>query len=432
MRGLGRRARLALALGAAGACAAAPARADLEGDARELTASFEKAGSVRRLTPRFVERGGLRPLLLPGDWLDPLREDCVTVVVLGAPSTTFLLRFLPARDALGWPAGEHPELSVGGAAQLVRCGVRKAMLGRLALEMRSPRAVVELIVARGERPFPPLTRVLTGRSPGAFAPLGVAGPRARSEPLESRVRAHSARARKQGASALGRRDLSADGSGRGRASFELEVGCHRVTVLGDDAANAPVDVDAELAVAASAEPVASDRSEAPDAVLSTCVGRKSVATVSFEGAAPSGAVTLLAERHELPTALPARWAPEDRARVAQALRQHQGPPVLGPLVWSARGVSGITLLPLELEPDACYVATAAAVRGRVSGIALSAELGQGQAQNHGGLDALGTTLAFCARGEAFARVTVEVRGEGAAWLFGLFRAGRAPVGEQAE
>lgn len=424
--------RTLAALGMSVACLAGSARADLEGDARGLAAGWAGSGEVRRLPARFVERGGLRPLLLPARFSDPLREDCVTVAVLGTPSSTFLLRFLPSSGALSWPDGEHPELSVAGAAQLVRCGVRKAMLDRLALEMRSPRGVVEVVVASGPRPFPPLTRLLTERAPGAIAAPGLAGPRALPEPVERRIASHTARARRDGASGVSERSVRADAAGRGRVRFELQPGCHRVTLLSDGAPGQNVDLDADLALGASAEPVASDRSEAADATLGACVAERAIATLTFQGSAPAGGARLLVEHYPLPAELPARWAPEERARIAQALRQHRGPSRLGAPLFTARGVSGITLLPLELEPDACYVAAVAAVRGQSAGVALSAELGRRQAQNHGGPDASGTLLAFCARGDTSARLSVEVRGDGVAWLLALFRAGRARVGEQAE
>ena len=90
------------------------------------------------------------------------------------------------------------------------------------------------------------------------------------------------------------------------------------------------------------------------------------------------------------------------------------------------------MLPLEIEPDGCYVAAVASTRGVSAGVALSAELGLRQAQNHGGLDGFATALSFCARGDPMVRFNVEVRGEGGAWLFALFRAGRSAVGERGE
>lgn len=425
-------ARLGVALIAA-ACAlwAAPARADLDRDVRDLGAAFEKSGAVRRLPARFVERGGLRPLLLPGEWLDPLKDDCITVVVLGSSSSTFVLRFLPTSDALTWPRGENPELSIAGGAQLVRCGIRKAMLSRLALEMRSPRGVIEVLVARGPRPFPPLTRVLPARSPGALGPPATAGPPARAEPIEGRLRAHTARARRDGAAAVAKRDMTADADGRGRALFELVPGCHRLTLLGAAGASLPTDLDADLMLGGDPEPAASDRSEATDAMVFACVGDKTIGTLSYRGATPQSSVTLLAEHYPLAEALPERWTADERARVSHVLWQHKSPRALAPVA-TARGVSGVTLMPLELDPSGCYLAVIASVRGQNAGVALSVELGERQAQNHGGPEGLGTALAFCARGEPVARFNLEVRGDGGAWLFSLFRAGKTAIGEQAE
>ena len=103
-----------------------------------------------------------------------------------------------------------------------------------------------------------------------------------------------------------------------------------------------------------------------DAGVVTGVCDEPPASLSYQGAPPKSAVTLVAERYPLPAGLPARWTGEERGRIAQALWQHRSPAVDLPVA-TARGVSGVTLLPLEIEPDGCYVAAVASTRGVSAG-----------------------------------------------------------------
>ncbi len=402
--------------------------ADLDADAARVARAFSGAGEVRRLSPRFAERGSVRPLLLPRDFLDPLREDCVTVVVLGSRSASFVLRFLPGKNGPDWPDGEHPELAVAGAGQLVRCGIRKSMLERLAVELRSPRGALEVVVAKGPRPFVPVTRVLGERAPGPVSLPEVAAPRSRPRALADRVRFHTLRARRSGARAIARRDITADESGRGSTRFVLEPGCHRLDLLSADGGPGGADLDADLWLAPSNEPVASDRTEASDAVLTTCVAEQRIASLLFQGARPGTDVTLLAEVHALPEGLPPTPWPEESAALARALGAGTRAPALERPVRVLRGATGVTLVSLELDPAACYVLAAAAWRGRDRALALALEVGARQAQNLGGSDSPGTTLSFCAEGEARAKVNVEARGEGVSFVLALWQKGRLSPG----
>ena len=80
------------------------------------------------------------------------------------------------------------------------------------------------------------------------------------------------------------------------------------------------------------------------------------------------------------------------------------------------GVGGLTALPIEVEPGACYLAAVAPIRGDSSGVGLAAAVGRQRAQNHGGPEGAGTTLAFCAEGEERALLEIETRGAGVVWL----------------
>jgi hypothetical protein len=408
-------------------------QADLDQDMTRLAAAWHDQGEVHRLAPHFVERGTIRPLFLQRELTNPLRDDCLTVVVMGVPSTSFVMRFLPARGALFWPEGEHPEASAAGAAQLVRCGVRKAMLDRLAIEMRSPRGLIEVLAVRTPRPLPPLAQVLEHRDPGPIAPLGVSGPAPLAAPLQSRVHAIESRVRRDGAADVARRSVSAGPDGAGEIALALAPGCHRLDLLATSAdAAIPVDVDADLISERDAELIATDRSENADATLPACVGEPTRVRLHFVGAPARGALTLLFARWDLPAGLPVSWGPTLRARMAEALQQHRGPKVEASPIYSSLGVSGITLLPIELDPGGCYLAAVAALRGDPSGVALSIERGRHQSQNHGGPGGPGTALAFCADGSSEALADVEVRGGGVSWLFALWPAGHHALGERGE
>ncbi|HLV21971.1 MAG TPA: hypothetical protein VKZ49_13850, partial [Polyangiaceae bacterium] len=151
-----------------GLLAAPASAADLGADAARLASSWARLGRVDRLEPRLLERGEIRPLLLPPGL--PKRVDegtCTTLVVLGALSTNFVLRFLPAEGRSPLAQGDWPEVSVAGAAELTRCGSRRGSLKRVVVEMRSPRGVLEfLVVETRGKPEPTLRSVLPHRDPG--------------------------------------------------------------------------------------------------------------------------------------------------------------------------------------------------------------------------------------------------------------------------
>jgi hypothetical protein len=410
------------------------ARADLEDDIQHLEKAWSPSGDVQRMKPRLLERGDIRPLLLPRAAVDTTSEECTTVVVLGSVSMSFVLRFLPARGALYWPEGEHPEQSIAGAAQLVRCGVRRSMLERLAVEMRSPRGVIEVLVARGSRPFPPLLRTLASREPGPIAPVGISGPRPVSPPLTDRLRAVEARAGRDGALAVDRRWYHAAQNGAGEIEVRLSEGCHRLDLLGAPAEDptTAVDIDTDLVAVGSGDVVAADHTESSDASVELCVGTASAFRLRFVGALPGLPVVLASTRFALPPGLPPSFSPQQSAKMAEALRQYHGPALTGSPVYTSLGVSGVTLLPIELEPGSCYLAAVTAVRGEASGVALSVEVGPFQSENRSPPGKDGATLAFCARGANHALVDVEARGAGVSWLLGLWSAGRIPLGEVAE
>src|SRR5690606_22881573 len=99
-------------------------------------ASWSKTKASGSFRPRLLERGDQLPLRLPKQFVES-SEECTSVVLISAPNVSFVLRLVPRAGE----APEAPEASVAGLVQLVRCGERREQLGRLVLEMRSPRGV---------------------------------------------------------------------------------------------------------------------------------------------------------------------------------------------------------------------------------------------------------------------------------------------------
>jgi hypothetical protein len=97
-------------------------------------------------------------------------------------------------------------------------------------------------------------------------------------------------------------------------------------------------------------------------------------------------------------------------------------------VYSSLGVSGVTLLPVELDPGSCYLAAVAAVRGEPSGIAMSVDLVEREAQNRSGPGDAETAVAFCAEGKERTTITVEAGSAGTAWVLGIWSVGKLAIG----
>src|SRR6478735_11087252 len=166
-----RRFLLGLALGSA--AWSEVARADLGSDVRELTAARAPLSRVVRLKPRLLERGNRLPLSVPPELLSPKDSSCTTVTVLGVVDAHFVLRFAEADP--GAPSTAFPEASAAGASEVTRCGAGKPLLAAAYVEMRSPRGVIETLVANSSAPLPPLTEVLPGRDPALSSRSGIPG-----------------------------------------------------------------------------------------------------------------------------------------------------------------------------------------------------------------------------------------------------------------
>lgn len=409
---------------------ASVASADLGADVERVKLAWASSSKLVDQTPRLLERGAIRRLFLPREAVDPTTDDCTTVAVLGASSTNFLLRFLPTADD-GAASRDWPEPSIAGVAQVTRCGARKAMLGRVAVEMRSPRGVLEFVVARSAEPMPSLLKTLPHRDPGPPGRRRETGPPASLAPLAERIERVQHKNEQNNGLDPYERKVTSSRTGTGSKLFRLDAGCHRFDVLGEasDDEEHPTDLDVMIKSVADETLLGEDRSDNADASVEFCVGEQEIVKLSFQGAAPRSDVAVVLASWRLPEGLPQAWGARARASMAEAVGKAQFPALTESPVFASLGVQGPTFLPVEVLPDACYLVVIAAIRGATNGIAIAAESGGALGQNQSQPDEPSTSLAFCAEGDDRAVIEVEAHGSGLGWLLGVWQVGRVTLGE---
>lgn len=414
------------------ALSAAPAaRADLAEDAERLARAWSDRARVERSPPLFLEHGRARALSVA-----PWREgdpSCLTVALLGVRTADFFVSRELAAPADADPARpDEPRAdrrlrSAGGSLVLSACGPDRAKLGRLDLEMGSPRGTLEILIARSDAPPRDLREILPERAPGPLAPRGDPGGPLGARPLAERLHRASQRARSEGAIVEARVEGRALPKGVGRFDLELVPGCHRLEILADASSaagpSAGVDIDADVRDA-SGRVLARDRAELPDARLDLCVGEITPVHVLFAGASGPLPVTLAHARWVMPARVPVRWGPRARAAFAATLHKRRAPdPALAP-VFEALGVGGnATSIPLEIEPGRCYLAAVAMVRGEARSIRLAATLGDRVARDDAVERPEGVSASFCAGEEIHVRFDVDVRASSAFWVLALWPMG---------
>lgn len=412
----------------AAALGASPASGELGDDAARLAHSWRRHGPVVRLHARLAERGVPTVIFVPAEALGAAR--CATVAVLAPSSTHFVVRPVGG-STTDETVDDWPQPSLAGLVQLTRCGRRKAGLSALFVDMRSPRAVLEAVVVRGDEAARPAVEALPQRDPGPIVPFPEGAQRPPPPPLSQRLAAAEARTRREGAKESFREILKSSTRGVGRLRRKLEPGCHRVDLLaeGPTSADSSYDLMAVPKLDAAASLVAVERGDGLDASVRLCAGEESELVLEFGGAPAAVKVTVVGGSWPLPDGLPEAWGGTGKARIAALLQRHQVRIRGGP-VDQALGIQGPTIMPVGVEPGACYVAVLAAVRGEPRGLALAALSGSVAAQNHGGPEGDGTLVSFCARSEPRAVIEADSRGSGLVWLYALFQTGRvAALGE---
>lgn len=397
---------------------AAPERANREpvgGLEREVAALRNELavhGHVRQLAPRLLERGDRWPIVLDAEALDPSSPGCTSVFVVGTRNVGFSLQFgitAPQR-------GDWPVPSAAGFALTSQCGARKSTLQELQVVMRSSRGLIEVLVLQSQNPPPPAAELFPARWPGTSIDAPPIGPRPLAAPLAQRLKIVEEQESKRGARNVTKRALRLDRRGQASVLLTLGEGCHRLHLVADAAVGSEADLDAQLLRAADGEEVARDDGDSPQAVLRQCTGRPGSYRATVVGGVPDGLVTLVHAEWDMALGLPVQWGPLARGEMAQALWRDLPPRHAKPPISAFAGVQGRTQAWLQTRPGGCYLVGVGAMRGAATRLLLEVEgdrvLGENRAVN----GQSGTSVSFCARGEARMRIQVVSAGAGLTWL----------------
>jgi hypothetical protein len=360
------------------------------------------------------------PLMIP---IPELPEgECTTVALLGSRGLSFHVR---------WTEGGEDEPkripSVAGALSLERCA-GTAPPRRLIVSSDSGRGTIETIVARSSNPLPSLRTVLPERAGASLAAGAEPGTLPPLPAPERRAEIAELRAKRDGASVEGRASWRAGIDGTGAAEETLGAGCHSLELFALDPRAAhpnrrgKLDLDAEMRDLAGDRLLARDRTDAPDALLAACVGEPTQVGVVFAGSPPGASVLVTHVAWQLPAHLPDLWGNEARARMAHVLLARHVVSLPRAPALLAEGGSGITSIPLSIEPGGCYLAVATLVREAARTIGVRVRVGGFSAADDRGVDDDGAAVAFCAGNRESALADVEARGTPLlGWGFALYR-----------
>jgi hypothetical protein len=346
---------------------------------------------------------------------------CTTVVLLGARGLGFHVS-----------AGEShheatPHLpSEAGVLAIERC--HEAMARRVLVTSDSGRGALEVVVARSDEPLPAVQSVLPERTGGGLGPMPEPGSLSPQPPPEKRAAIVEGRARLDGRTVGARSTWQAGADGSGAGEETLQPGCHTLSLFAvDPRAARPskqgrLDLDAEMRDGSDDRLLARDRSDAPDAQLPVCVGETTQADVAFVGSPPNAPVLVTHVAWPLPDHLPSVWGAEARARMARILSERRVVSLPSAPVQLAQGGSGLTPVPLALEPGGCYVALVALAQGTARALGLRVEVAARDYADDRGVEDAGAAVAFCAGDRATASAEVEAHGTALlAWGLALYR-----------
>lgn len=399
---------------------AGEARADIVADADRVADQWRAEGLVVVRPPSIFLEGG-RPRLLPLGDLQMDGSGCVTALVLGVRTADVSLR-----SGLADRPRPDNERGTGGFAVMTRCGAQQSEIPQAIVELRSPRAAVEVLLARGPDSASPVTNVLVERTVGPISQLRDPGRPPASDGLEARVKRSVERSKLDGSAKVSADVVKASDSGSGRLVVSFREGCHRLELLASgEKDKRTFDVDAELREASTDRLLARDRSDTPDARLEVCVAAPTTAVLLFGGGEPDGAVGVVDAVWELPEGLPRRWGAKARSSMARALWQRKWRAPLGVPAAESLGVSGTTIMPLELSPRSCYLAAVAPARGEARPLAITVRTDVATVHDTSGVTGEATVVGFCTSVVPTATVQVDARGAAMAWALTVWRTGRA-------
>lgn len=420
------------------------AAADLGRDAARVAESLRGRGAtVVRLPARFVEQDRLAAIAVPGPAAPEAPAGCTAVVVVGSRSLDFWAG--PLEAVVTSRAGNEPEprpsrtpggadevgrvRASAGVAVVSRCGDDRAALSRVAIETRSPRGAVEILVVRSREALPAATELFPERDNGPSAPRGDPGGAIEPGPVDERVAAAERRAVAGGASTVRRFTHRASAEGTGTVVLALDEGCHRLTLMAAIPKIVPrraTDLDAMARDPIGGRTLGRDRSEAPDALLETCLGDAGPVEITFAGASGPVDVQIVDGVWAVPAHVPAELGARTRAGFAWALWRRRAPAFDDDPVFRSLGVAGATSFAVPVEPGRCYVAALAIVRGESRGTRLTADLAERSLRDEALAGDTGAAVALCSQTDSVVRFAVEVRGGSPWWSFALWDAGSAP------
>ncbi|MBV9947269.1 MAG: hypothetical protein JOZ69_10510 [Myxococcales bacterium] len=400
------------------------ARAELRESAERVAESWRSVGAVVAIDKsRFLtdDNDDQRPLVVA---LPELPEgDCTTVLLLGARGLGFHVRLGPA--AGGEREGRRLP-SVAGALSIERCGEPPPR--RLVIASDSGRGAIETVVARSSRPLPPLRTILPERSGGPLMPFFEPGALPPLPAPERRAEVAEMRAKRDGAAIAGRETWQAGLDGTGAGEQTLDPGCHTLELFALDprvaqpGRRSKLDLDAEMRDEADDRLLARDRTDAPDAQLAACVGEPTRVDVVFAGSPPRAPVLVAHYAWPLPDHLPSTWGPDALGRMAHLLLARHVVSLPHDPLLLAQGGSGVTPLPLEVEPGGCYLAVTTRVKETSRTIGLRVHVGSLDVFDDRGIDGDGAVVAFCAGEHRTVLAEVEARGTPLlGWGFALYR-----------
>jgi hypothetical protein len=413
--------RVALAFAFAAMVGAWPREArceDLRATAARVAEAWRDAGAwVGRDEPHFLHEGETVTIAVPWGPEQP----CMTIALIGARGLGF---HAGVGDAGEDDSADTRVSSVAGRLEVTSCNAPAFRF--LRVKSDAGRGALETVVARSPSRLPELPSILLERTGGDLPAAPEPG---RLPPTpEKRADVAEARARRDGAKTSPREEWSAGPDGKGEGRVVLEAGCHRVELFAPETrplhslpARAPrLDLDATMRDE-EGELLAHDHTSAPDARIDMCVGEATTTIVLFEGASAGGPVVTTHASSPLPEHLPLTWGRETRARMASALLPRHVGLLENEAVLLAQGASGLTPIPMTIEPGACYVAVAAMERGHARGVGLRVLVGTRESVDERGINDEASAVAFCARDRERARVEVEARSSGVSWGLAVFR-----------
>jgi len=385
----------------------AGAHAGLADAVQRVAASWRAAGAIVVVDKtRFLTDGETAAVVIPGG----APAECTTVLLLGARG----LGFHVGTGETSETNSRERIASEAGAVTWERCGTGP-LPHRLLVTSDSGRGALEMAVARSAKPLPHLHAILPERTEGTLGPVADAGALPPLPSTGRRAEIAEARARRDGATILARIPIKSGPDGAGVAEAALAPGCHVLTVFAPDVRSTPprrrgkLDVDAEMRDNDD-RLLARDRSDAPDARLSVCVGETIRVAVTFVGSPPDAPLLISHGFWSLQQHLPEIWGTETKARMAQVLLARHVVSLPEEPAFLAQGGAGTTSVPMSLEPGACYLAVVSLVQGASRSVDLRVHVGAREITDGHGIDEAGAVAAFCAGDRSSASAQVDAHG----------------------